>query len=373
MSIIKDKLKTKDGRQYRFKVYYHDSDNKLKPFVSKRYLTMKEAKAEERLFLLNRDAPVKKKIKTVAFDYFKDLKTRVKESTYYTYNKIYNAKIKKYFENRFIDEIRVHDIENWKNLLMKTMLSSSANQCYVILKEIFVFANRKYELNYNPVILAGRIKAPTNEIKARNKALRYITYEEFILFKKCLKSPLFKCFFTTLYLTGMRKGEAQALTWNDIDFDNKTILVNKTISFLTEKGNYNITSTKTNLVRKISISKSLMIELVKYHNLVKEYGNYKDTWFIFGNEDILKDYQIKYARKQAFKESGVREITTHEFRHSHVSLCISEYLKKGETDANKFLLMMSQRMGHGIRVMQEVYLHLFPETQDKIVDLLDDL
>lgn len=373
MSIIKDKLKTKDGRQYRFKVYYHDADNKLKPFVSKRYLTMKEAKAEERLFLLNRDTPVKKKIKTVAFDYFKDLKTRVKGSTYYTYNKIYNAKIKKHFENRFIDEIRVHDIENWKNLLMKTMLSSSANQCYVVLKEIFVFANRKYELNYNPVILAGRIKAPTDEKRARNKTLRYITYDEFLLFKKCLKAPLFKCFFTTLYLTGMRKGEAQALTWNDIDFKNKTILVNKTISFLTEKGNYNITSTKTNLVRKVSISKSLIIELVKYHNLVKEYGNYKDTWFVFGNEDVLKDYQIKYARKQAFKESGVREITTHEFRHSHVSLCISEYLKKGETDANKFLLMMSQRMGHGIRVMQEVYLHLFPETQDKIVDLLDDL
>ena len=216
---------------------------------------------------------------------------------------------------------------------MKTMLSSSANEYYVVLKEIFVFANRKYELNYNPVVLACRIKAPTNEIKARNKALRYITYEEYLLFKKHLKSPLFECFFTTLYLAGMRKGEAQALTWNDIDFDNKTILINKTISFLTEKGNYNITSTKTNLIRKVSINKYLRVGLVKYHNLVKEYGKYKDTWFVFGNE----------------------------------------YLKKGETDANKFLLMMSQRMGHSIRVMQEVYLHLFPETQDKIVDLLDDL
>ena len=65
MSIIKDKLKTKDGRQYRFKVYYHNADNKLVPYVSKRYLTMKEAKAEERVFLLNRDTPVKKKIKTI--------------------------------------------------------------------------------------------------------------------------------------------------------------------------------------------------------------------------------------------------------------------------------------------------------------------
>ncbi len=35
--------------------------------------------------------------------------------------------------------------------------------------------------------------------------------------------------------------------------------------------------------------------------------------------------------------------------------------------------MMSQRMGHSLRVMQEVYMHLFPTAQDKIVNLLDNL
>ena len=66
-------------------------------------------------------------------------------------------------------------------------------------------------------------------------------------------------------------------------------------------------------------------------------------------------------------------ITIHEFRHSHVSVCINEYLKSGETDSTKFFLMMSQRMGHSLRVMQEVYMHLFPSVQNEIVDLLDNL
>ena len=66
-------------------------------------------------------------------------------------------------------------------------------------------------------------------------------------------------------------------------------------------------------------------------------------------------------------------ITIHEFRHSHVSICINEYLKSGETDSTKFFLMMSQRMGHSLRVMQEVYMHLFPSVQNEIVDLLDNL
>ena len=372
MSIIKDKLKTKDGRQYRFKVYYHDSENKLKPYVSKRFLTMKEAKAEERAFLLNRDIPVKKKIKYIAEAYFKDLKTRVKESTYITYLNTYNYNIKKDFENRYIDEIKVIDIEKWKEKLIKTRLSVSANQIYVVFKEIFKYANRKFELNYNPVVLAGRIKTSINEIKTKNKSLRYITYEEFIKFKNSLNSPLFECFFTTLFFSGMRKGEAQALTWKDINFKNNTILINKTLSFITtNKEKYKITPTKNYLTRTIAMSKTLTKELFEYKEKIKEYSNFKESWFVFGNNEVLKDYKISNARKKAFKDAKINEITTHEFRHSHVSLCINEYLKSGQTDSNKFLLMMSSRMGQTIDKMQKIYLHMFPYVQDKKIDLLD--
>ena len=52
MSVFKDKEKTKDGRQWRFKVYYHNADGKLVPYTSKRFLLEKEAKAEERVFIL---------------------------------------------------------------------------------------------------------------------------------------------------------------------------------------------------------------------------------------------------------------------------------------------------------------------------------
>ena len=85
MSVFKDKEKTKDGRQYRFKVYYHNTEGKLVPYTSKRYLLEKEAKAEERVFLMNRDIPVKKRFDIVADDYFKEAKKRIRESTYLSY------------------------------------------------------------------------------------------------------------------------------------------------------------------------------------------------------------------------------------------------------------------------------------------------
>ena len=166
-----------------------------------------------------------------------------------------------------------------------------------------------------------------------------------------------------------------ALTWKDINFDTKKISVNKTISFNTKTGKYKITATKNCLNREITMSKKLREELLKYKEFVKQYGDFSEDWFVFGNGEVVSDYQVQKHRKIYFKLADMEKemITIHEFRHSHVSVCINEYLKSGETDSTKFFLMMSQRMGHSLRVMQEVYMHLFPSVQNEIVDLLDNL
>ena len=36
-------------------------------------------------------------------------------------------------------------------------------------------------------------------------------------------------------------------------------------------------------------------------------------------------------------------------------------------------IMLSERMGHTIEVMQQVYMHLFPNIQSKVVDIMNDL
>lgn len=376
MSVFKDKEKTKDGRQWRFKVYYHNEDGKLKPYTSKRYLLKKEAEAAERVFKLNRDVPVKKRFDVVADDYFKDAYIRLKESTVNTYYSQYKNNILPYFKNKFIDEINVTDIENWKNKLIdRKIKTSTCNEYYVVFKEIFTYANRKFELNYNPVSLSGRFKRRNDEVIKTEEKLRYITYDEYCKLIDVIHDDLYHCLFLTFYFAGMREGEMQALTWNDIDFNRKVIIVNKTLSTNTKEGRYKITNTKNCLNREISMSRTLYAELKRYKEIVMKYDDFRSDWFVFGNGDFLSTYNMNKYRKQYFKEAGLekRLITIHEFRHSHVSLCINEYIKSGQSDSTKFFLMMSQRMGHSLRVMQETYMHLFPSVQDNIVSLLDNL
>lgn len=376
MSVFKDKEKTKDGRQWRYKVYYHNEDGKLKPYTSKRYLLKKEAEAAERVFKLNRDVPVKKRFDVVADDYFKDAYIRLKESTVNTYYSQYKNNIMPYFKNKFIDEINVTDIENWKNKLIdRKIKTSTCNEYYVVFKEIFTYANRKFELNYNPVSLSGRFKRRNDEVIKTEEKLRYITYDEYCKLIDVIHDDLYHCLFLTFYFAGMREGEMQALTWNDIDFNRKVIIVNKTLSTNTKEGRYKITNTKNCLNREISMSRTLYDELKRYKEVVMKYDDFRSDWFVFGNGDFLSTYNMNKYRKLYFKEAGLekRLITIHEFRHSHVSLCINEYIKSGQSDSTKFFLMMSQRMGHSLRVMQETYMHLFPSVQDNIVSLLDNL
>ena len=53
--------------------------------------------------------------------------------------------------------------------------------------------------------------------------------------------------FLTACYTGMRTGEVFALTWNDIDLENKIIKVNKTVYCKTkdDKGRWFLGTTKT--------------------------------------------------------------------------------------------------------------------------------
>ena len=368
MAVFKDTQKTKDGRSWYFKVY----KNK-KAYKSKRYLTKKEAQEEEALFILKRDNPIKKPFSLVAKDYFNYLYEIRKESTVFSYKNIYDKHIKEFFKDTSINEILVKDINNWKEYMHKKGLKVSyLNKCYNLLKNIFNHAMKQYNLDKNPVQICGTFQEKKDKIINDNDKLRYITYNDFNKFISVIDDITWKTFFTTLYYTGMRKGEMLALTWKDIDFNKNIIVVNKTL-YTKIKGKITITSTKNNKNRNIKINKTLKEQLFEYKKHMMKYTDFSNTWFVFGGSSYLPLTTIDRYKHKYFEESKVKEITIHEFRHSHVSLLINEYLKSGQTDTIKFFLMMSDRLGHSIEVMQKTYMHLFPTIQEEIIDLLDNL
>ena len=382
MNIYKGKP-TKDGRIYFFRVRYKDITGETKEYSSPKYATKKEAEKALSLFKLKENQNVKKEFSIVASAYFEEMYKKRKESTVYCYENVYNTNIKPYFEQKDINSINIQDVNKWRDILVeKGFKLSYLNKCYTILNSIMKFAQKNYDLEKNCVEIVGCFQNTSEEVVKDEEKIRYITFEQFKDFMSVIDDITDSTLFNTFYYTGMRKGEIQALTWKEIDFNNSEIAVIKTLTNKTNGQVYKITSTKTCKNRKIKISKVLIDSLLKYKNYLKEqYVDFDEDWFVFGihrpmAENTIKRHKDKYFRQLGYKDEDI--ITIHEFRHSHVTLLINEYIKTSKEknmkiDMAKFFLMLSNRMGHTIEVMQKTYMHLVPSVQDEIVDILDNL
>ena len=385
MAVIQEKNKNKwtsDGRSWYYTYSFIDEYGNRQRSRSKLYKTKKEAKEEGAINILKKAPDNRNKnFHIVALDYFNELSQTRRKSTLYSYKKDYNNHIKTFFENYNIYKINTKVIKCWADEMKKKNISIAyCNKIYSILKNIFDYAMKYYDLELNPAKMFGRFKTEARKRVVVKDKIRYITKEDFEHFINVIDNPLYRMYFIFLFYTGCRRGEAAALTWKEVDLNKKEILICKTLS-QDNIGGAVIQPPKNNKDRIIKMSKTLYDELLKYKRMVKRYSDFSENWFVFGNgiylpRTTINRYKTKYFKRlnDGKKENEIiQEITVHEFRHSHVSLLVNEYLKSGQTDTTKFFVMMSDRLGHTVEEMQKTYLHLFPTIQNEIVDILDNL
>lgn len=366
---------------YSFTRRVRTPEGKIKQYTSEYFKGIREAEEAERVFLVDKKHSVRKNFDIVAKAYFKEMYKKRKESTVYSYENLYENNIKPFFEKYDIGKIEIADVKLWREGMDQKNLSVSyKNKCYTVLSSIMKYAMQNFNLPSNPVAILGPFETTREEIVKPEDKLHYITFEQFQKLINTIEedgNELWLAFFNTLYWTGARKGEIQGLFWKDINFDDKTISITKTLSTKTKEA-YKLTSTKNNLNRKIKMNKSLYDSLIRYKKYVMQYKDFSEDWFVFGNTRFLPHKNIDRYRDKYFDAAEIPRIKIHDFRHSAVSCAINEYIKVSKeknmkVDMTAFFLKMSVRMGHTVDVMQRTYMHLFPTAQDEIVDLLDNL
>lgn len=362
MAIEKDKIKTKDGRQYYFRIMING-----KSYKSRRFMTREEARKAEATYILKNKHPNKTPFTLIADSYFKYLDSYCKYSTTYTYIKDYNKHISPYFADKNVFNINTLDYNVWFEDMSKKGLSAKyLNKINSLLKNIFNYAIQNYNMEYNPVVKTFK----ENHSAIKTDKIRYITKEEFDKFISKATEETYKLLFEFLFYTGARIGEVICLTYNDLNLEKKYVTITKTLYKIHDN---KPTSNKTSKNRQIYLDDNLVAKLAAYKANKQKYKDFSNNWYIFGDVKTLSTTQIARKKHQYFADANIHEITIHEFRHSHVSNMVSLYLKSGQTDSTKFFIMMSQRLGHTIPVMQKTYMHLFPNTQDELVKMLNNL
>lgn len=189
-------------------------------------------------------------------------------------------------------------------------------------------------------------------------------YREFI---KAVDSIEFYNFFNLLFLTGIRRGEALALTWNDVDFKKKKIKISKSCSYIVGKG-YVISKPKTeSSIRSVMINEKFADDLKLYKEKCRnEFINFDYNSYIFSyNNEIFSKGRIDIVFNECIKKTRVTKIRINDLRYSHVALLI--YMKED-------VLTIKKRLGQtDVGITLNVYGHLYDSKDKELANKLDSI
>lgn len=125
-------------------------------------------------------------------------------------------------------------------------------------------------------------------------------------------------FILTGFFTGMRLGEVQALTWNDINFTDCTININKSWDSI----NYCFKPTKTKASNRVITVPNVLI------NILRNKSNDSNNELIFFNNTANRvplSSNVNKSLRRVFKRLGINRENYHfhSIRHSYVALAYS--------------------------------------------------
>ena len=262
--------------------------------------------------------------------WLKMIKASVEETTYNGYKSIVNGRVSDYFSNKKItlQNIKPKHIQDFYQYLLDDGLSGNTVKHYhANIRKALQYAMKTDIIPSNP---ADKVDLP--KIEEYNPNF-YTSDEVKTLLNEVIGTKLeipvmIDCFY------GFRRSEVIGLKWSAIDFENKTITINHTIT--QSNGKLIIRDkTKTKSSKRTlplePIVESFLLELKEKQEKNKELcGNsYNQEWLEYICVDVCgnlirPDYVTETFLK-LLKKKNLKQIRFHDLRHT----CASILLKNG--------------------------------------------
>lgn len=249
----------------------------------------------------------------------------------------------------------------------KPMSKKTTKEYIQVINSIFEFAHENRVLEYNP---ATKLKVPQMAAEPlQRRALSEEERQRVMEFEHRAKPSAM-----LMMLSGLRRGEATALQWNDIDFENNKISVTKSFNFKTKE----FKAPKNGKARIVSVPQVLIDYLStlprsSFFVLTNAKGRMMtdDSWRRL-YESYMYDMNLYYGfngdAPKKFSHTKVPMIITpftpHELRHT---FCTIMYEAGIDSTTAK------DQMGHAdIQTTLSIYTHLSSQKKERDIKKLDD-
>lgn len=369
---IKEYAYKDGGKRYMFKLYLGVDPLTGKPQSTTRrgFKTRKEAQdALNQLQFEVYSGTFKKRQSETYRDIYElwveQYENTVEESTFVKTTSIFKNHILPVMSDYKIEKIDIATCQKHVNQWSKKLVHFRKVKAYAA--KVLNYAMKHGYLEKNPFDLVEMPK-PKKHISLDDEEEFTNFYEREQLLQlldafKQISSTMIYTLFRLLAYSGMRKGEALALTWSDINFIENEVRINKAISRGVDCQLY-LKTTKNGIVRTISMDQQSMNLLAKWK--AEQEKNFdtkspkKQLVFNNRNNDFIQPVQTQKWLQQVFNKFDFPKITTHGLRHTHCSLLF---------EAGASIKEVQERLGHtDVKTTMDIYTHVTKKTKASTVD-----
>lgn len=232
-----------------------------------------------------------------------------------------------------------------------------------ILNNVYKLALKQNIIKVNPMTQVEF----KNKKETLKKDLKVIPENELKEIEKAIQNTRYYIPYIIALHTGARRGEILGLTWEDVDFENNRISINKALQYQKNVGLVLVGTKTKSSIRDFKMTNRLTQELkshyLNFQTSKEYYGSlyHQEYNFICCNEDGTPINPTRFSTFfiHLFKRLGYN-YSFHDLRHNHATML-------HEAGAN--LKVIQERLGHSdIRTTMNIYSHMTTTLEDEAVD-----
>lgn len=295
-------------------------------------------------------------VKELAAEWLYVTRNRIKESTAANYRMKLDKHILPAFGNKNCSLLTAREVYLFIECKLKEGLSARyVSDIIVLLKSIYRYASREYAIRN---VLDGIVmpKRPKPEIKVLNKDQQHIL-SAYLNSERSLTTLGIAI---SLY-TGLRIGELCALRWSDIDINNKTLTVRKTIQRIQvfsgkSKTKLIVTEPKSaNSLRTIPIPDCII-------PMIEQFFGKPSDYVLSGNCRPVEPRTMQNRFKKVLDNANLPSINFHSLRHAFAT---------GALEIGFDVKTLSEILGHSsVEVTLNRYIHSSMDRKRACMNML---
>jgi len=230
----------------------------------------------------------------MVFDRYISTKSELRSTTYSNYMWVWEHFIKDSIGKKKIGEVRYSDVLQFYTHLLKDkgIQITSLENVHTVLRPTFQLAVRDDIIRKNPA------DGAFTEVKKRFGGCRKLRHalsieEQRAFLRYVAESPVFDSWyplFAFLLGTGCRIGEAVGLRWDDVDFDNRLVDINHTLTYYPRREDEYVCEFRVSKPKTEAGIRQIPMMDVVYDVLMDEYERQSEEGFCTRSIDGMTNF-----------------------------------------------------------------------------------